>query len=383
MDKLKPRIICEINIDNILSNIEVFRQQISKKTRLCAVIKADAYGHGSVEIAKQIKEKVDYFAVATAEEAIELRNNNIKTPILLLGYYPKNQIVDIINNNIEIALHSKESIDEVLEICQKHNLIAKTHIKLDTGMSRIGFTKENYIKDLESLIGNKYVDIIGVFSHFARADEVKSDFTDNQFDCFKEMVNNLEKAGFSFRVKHISNTSATLNDKYNLDMVRVGLGMYGYLSIDNIKNLPAKSLKPAMSIYSTIYQIKRIPKGTPVGYGSKYISEKDEWIATVPAGYADGISRNISNKDYKVTLENGEVATVVGNICMDQMMIRLDKKVPLFSKVYIFNTESKYNASYLADMSDTIVYEVLCSIQKRVPKCYIKGGNIISKIEYM
>lgn len=386
MESILPRAVCKINLDNLIHNIEVCKKNIDNNVKFCAIVKADAYGHGGVEVSKNAEDLVDYFAVATPEEALELRNNGIKKPVLTLGYAPKFQIKELIEKDIDILIHDRLSIENVEEVAKKENLKAKVQIKLDTGMSRIGFTKYDYMDELPRIKDNPYFDIRGIFSHFAKGDDEKNSFNDVQYNLYREMVEKLEKIGFNFPIKHLANSPGSLNSRNFFDMVRIGVTIYGYAPFDMCENSRKKveDIKPVMSLISPVYHIKKVPKGTPIGYGGTYVTEKDEWIATLPIGYSDGIMCSLDGKKYEIEFENGEIGHVVGNICMDQMMVRVDREIPLMTKAYIFTDEKeKRNAEYMAKKANTKVYDIITNIARRVPRWYEKGGKIIKKVSYI
>lgn len=385
MEKILPRAVSFINLDNIINNVNVYKSNFKKGVKFCAIVKSDAYGHGSVEVSKSIENITDYFAVATPEEALELRENRIKKPILILGYVPKYQIRKLCEKDIDIPIHDNKSMEDILDVATNQKIKPKVQIKLDTGMSRIGFTKYNYIEELKKIKNQSNLEIRGIFTHFSKADEENQDFTKAQFKLFNEMIENLENMGFEFPIKHISNSSAGLKKEYNLDMVRVGIGLYGYTPFairESEKDITSK-LKPCMSLITPTYQVKKVPKGTMVGYGGSYKTQKDEWIVTLPIGYADGIHRSVSNKGLKIEFETGDVGVEVGKVCMDQMMVRVENEIKPMTKAYIFSDNKKYTAQYFADLSGTIVYDILSNIRRRVPRWYIKNGEIIKKVSYI
>ena len=362
------RAVARISLSNIVHNINEFKKIKSEITKVCAVVKADAYGHGSVEVSKFIEKHIDYFAVSTGDEALELRSFQITKPILILGYVFDNEIENLIRNDVEFAIYNLDIANTINKIAEINGLIAKVHIKLDTGMSRIGFLSQNdYIDEIKKVNCLSNVSIVGCFSHFSNAEETKNEVNDIQFDLFQDMCKKIENENINLGIKHISNSAASEKNNYNLDMIRIGIGMYGYSYNDEIN--PNIKLKPAMKLESLVSNVKLLKKGCKVSYGGKYILEKDEWIATVPIGYADGINRSLSCKNFEVVLENGVRGICVGNICMDQMMIKLPKKVDIGTKVYIFgyNDDSGYN---MAKLADTIIYEIVCGINKRVKREY-------------
>lgn len=362
------RAVARISLSNILHNINEFKKCKSKKLNICAVVKADAYGHGSVEVSKFIEQYVDYFAVSTGDEAIELRNSQIKKPILILGYVFDNEVENLIRSDVEFTVYNIKIASTINKIAKKNNLMAKVHIKLDTGMSRIGFlSQDNYVEEIKTVNNLSNIRIVGCFSHFSNAEETKNVINEVQYELFQMMCKKIESENIDLGIKHISNSAASEKNNYDLDMVRLGIGMYGY-SYNDMKD-EKLDLKPAMKLESLISNIKLLKKGCKVSYSGKYTLEEDEWIATIPIGYADGISRSLSCKNFEVVLDNGIKGISVGNICMDQMMIKLPQEVAIGTKVNIFgyDNDSGYN---IAKLADTIIYEIVCGINKRVKREY-------------
>lgn len=362
------RAIARIYLNNISQNIDEFKKNKNTNVKVCAVVKADAYGHGSTYVSKYIQDKVDYFAVSTGDEALELREALITKPILILGYVFDEEIKKLIENNIEFTVYNIDIAKNINNIASKMQCIARVHIKLDTGMSRIGFLQDDdYINQIKQINSMKNIKICGCFSHFAVADETKNHFTDLQFDTFNKMCIDIENVGINLGIKHIANSSASEKNDYDLDMIRLGIGMYGY-SLNDVSN-ENLNLKPAMRLESLVSNIKNLKKGNTVSYSRNYTLNDDEWIATVPIGYADGISRSLSNKDFKVVFEDGTVGKIVGNICMDQLMIKVEKKIDIGNKVYFFGYDST-SGYEISKFANTIIDEIVCDVHKRVKREY-------------
>lgn len=362
------RAVARISLSNILHNINEFKKLKSEKLKICAVVKADAYGHGSIEVSKFIEPHVDYFAVSTGDEAVELRDSQITKPILILGYVFDNEIENLIRSNVEFTVYNFQIASTINDIAKKNNITAKVHIKLDTGMSRIGFLlQDNYVDEIKKVSNLSNISIVGCFSHFSNAEETRNEINEIQYELFKMMCREIESQNVYLGIKHISNSAASEKKEYDLDMIRLGIGMYGY-SYNDIKN-EELDLKPAMKLESLVSNVKLLKKGCKVSYNGKYTLKNDEWIATIPIGYADGISRSLSCKNFELVLDNGVKGISVGNICMDQMMIKLPERVDIGTKVYIFgyDIDSGYN---IAKLADTIIYEIVCGINKRVKRDY-------------
>lgn len=373
------RVFVEINLDNIAKNVKNIKNSLHKNTSLMAVIKADAYGHGFLEIAKAcLYSGATWLAVATAEEGLLIRQNNIFEPLLILGYIPFNKIEDLIKNDIQLTVFSFEMAENISKIAKKIKKIALIHIKIETGMQRIGFFTDN--KSLKEILNINKLDnikIIGVFSHFANSDDKDKTFAKKQFELFINFTKQLEKKGLTF-LKHISNSGAILDLKdFNLDIVRAGILIYGLYPSENVK----KDLKlyKAMSLKSTVSFIKEIDKDTSIGYGRTYFTNKKTKIATIPVGYADGYARAFSNKGYVII--NNQLAKIVGNICMDQFMVDVShiKNVKAGDSVILMGDSEDFSISAedLAKLQNTINYEIICTIGKRVPRAFIKNNKII------
>ena len=373
----------EINLDNINFNLNNIKKLLKEDTKICTVLKANAYGHGSVEIAKFLENKnVDYFAVARLEEAIELRENNIKMPILCLGFVPEESLEYAIKNNITLTIYSLETAKKLNDISEKIGVNAKIHIKIDTGMSRIGFeVNEESIDQIIKIANLKNLYIEGIYTHFAKSDEIDKDFTYKQVNRFKFIIDNIEKKGINIPIKHVSNSAAIMDlPNLNFNMVRCGIVLYGcYPSDEVIKD--RLQLKPAMTLKTRVSHIKELKEGTGISYGLRYKTRKQEKIATIPIGYADGFTRMQNNP--KVSINN-EVFNVVGRICMDQCMVRIDKDIDIKigDEVIIFG-ESNISADDIAKDLGTINYEILCMVSRRVDRIYKERNVILQADSYL
>src|SRR5699024_8058305 len=373
----------EINLDNINFNLNNIKKLLKEDTKICTVLKANAYGHGSVEIAKFLENKnVDYFAVARLEEAIELRENNIKMPILCLGFVPEESLEYAIKNNITLTIYSLETAKKLNDISEKIGVNANIHIKIDTGMSRIGFeVNEESIDQIIKIANLKNLYIEGIYTHFAKSDEIDKDFTYKQVNRFKFIIDNIEKKGINITIKHVSNSAAIMDlPNLNFNMVRCGIVLYGcYPSDEVIKD--RLQLKPAMTLKTRVSHIKELKEGTGISYGLRYKTRKQEKIATIPIGYADGFTRMQNNP--KVSINN-EVFNVVGRICMDQCMVRIDKDIDIKigDEVIIFG-ESNISADDIAKDLGTINYEILCMVSRRVDRIYKERNVILQADSYL
>ena len=352
-----------VDLDKLKYNVELAHNEF--KRPLMAVIKADAYGHGYKEVASFLKD-IDYiemFAVATLPEAIELRELGIDKGILILGAIPtsKKDIDLAIKYDISLTMVSIDYL-KLLDCLVEPGQTLKIHIKLDTGMHRIGLMTQEELTTLLELINPDKFDVEGIFTHFATADGDNEAF-EKQRTLFYQMVGNCK-----YRYIHCCNSAAMTyhgDDKSN--MGRLGITMYGCAPDGNEQH----QFKQVMSLYTKVAMIKKIKAGDKVGYGLTYEAQEDEYIATLPIGYADGLIRK--NKGRNVYI-NGKYCQIVGNVCMDQMMVRVDKDVKIGDQVEIFGEHISLES--MAKDLDTISYEVLCLISKRVPRVYIQNGQV-------
>ncbi|MGL4913948.1 MAG: alanine racemase [Romboutsia sp.] len=379
MDFFRPTWV-EINIENLIYNIRQIKIFLGNKVKIAIVLKANAYGHGAVEIAKNLEhEEVDYICVASLQEALELRKNSMKVPILIMGYVPIKYIQKAIENNITITIFDKDYAKEIYEICKKYNLTCKVHIKIDTGFNRLGFKligdyeNDKYIIDqLKEIINNKKFLVEGIFSHLSLTDD-KSD--KNQYDIFLNTLKYIDNHN-DLLIKHICDSIGMCKYKeLHMDMVRVGSCIYGY----NSRSEELK-LKEVMTFKSKIIQIKEIKKGEGVSYDSTFKADKDMKIGIVACGYADGIPRSLSNKGYVVV--NSKKANIIGKMCMDQSIIDLSN---LDERDYkcdvIFYGENGPSLSMISKIADTNKNEILGRVSKRVIKVYIDNKGIIKVLD--
>lgn len=370
------RIFAEIKLENALKNMEAFKNNINKDTRIIAVIKADGYGHGSVKLAHTI-ENLDYlygFAVATAEEALELRNNNIKKPILILGYTFNDDYEELIKNNVTLCVFTKTMLKEINEAASKCNLMATVHIKVDTGMSRIGVKpNDEGLEIVKYAVELDNINVEGMFTHFSKADEIDKSFTKKQIERYLSFNKLLEENGISIKYKHISNSAGIIEVKdANLDIVRAGITLYGLWPSNEVSK-DIIDLHPLMTLKSSVVYVKTIDKDTMVSYGGTYCAKDNAKIATIPCGYADGIPRGLSNKGQ--VLIHGKRCNIVGRVCMDQFMVDVSHidDIDILDEVVIIGTQGNetITAEEVGDISGRFNYELVCEISKRVPRIYI------------
>ena len=374
----------EINLDAIKYNFDQVKSKTNSK--IMAIIKADAYGHGVKEVAELLQKEGAYaFGVATSEEALELRSLGFTLPILILGVIFEEEYHKIIENNISFAIADIESARIASDVAKTLGKKALVHIKLDTGMGRIGFRfGEESTKEIVEISKMENVEIQGIFSHMAKADEEDKTYANMQFKAFTDMCGALEERGVVLPLKHIANSAsiATLPHTH-MDMVRSGIITYGLNPSEDV-NEKHISLKPAMTLKSRISHVKIMEKDGAISYGGHYIAKKGQKIATVAIGYADGLSRVLSGKT-KV-LVNGFLAPVVGNICMDQCMIDATaiEDIKIGDEVIIFGSDGNNTISVdsVALLGGTINYEIVCSVTRRVPRVYIQNNKLLARKDY-
>ncbi len=385
IDKIRP-VWSEINLDNLIHNLNEMKKLTDDKTEIMAVVKADSYGHGSIEVSKAlISEGVKRLAVATLSEAIELRNVGIDVEILILGYTPRSQFKYILEYDITQTIYDYDAACELSKVAEDMNKTAKIHIKIDTGMSRLGFRSEaNTVQEILKIneLSNIYIE--GIFSHFASADETDKSFANTQYSEFISLINELDKVNLNIDIKHISNSAAIIDlPKYQMNLVRVGISLYGLYPSKEV-SVDAIDLKPVMTLKTKISNMKNVPKGTGISYGQVFTTSEESVIATIPIGYADGFSRLLNGKSL-VTVD-GKKVDVVGKICMDQCMLNVTnvKNLYIDKEVTVFGEGENVNsAEELASNLGTISYEIVCMISRRVPRVYKKDGEIIKVVDYL
>lgn len=320
--KTYQRIYAKIDLDAVVFNFKSIEQKLSADTKIMAVVKADGYGHGALEIAKTLEafDKLFGFAVATAKEADELRESGIDKPILILGYTFEDDYEELIRNQVRLTVYSYEMAGQIAEAAKTAGVTARIHIKIDTGMSRIGYqATEESADEIAKISTLKGIDIEGIFTHFARADEADKTFTLKQLRQFHSMIGMLEERQIKIPIKHCSNSAGIAElPQANMDCVRAGIILYGLWPSDEVKK-DSIALKPVMELKSRIIHIKTLEAGRSISYGGTYCLKEPRKVATVPVGYADGYPRSLSNKGY--VLIRGQKAPILGRICMDQFMV--------------------------------------------------------------
>ena len=383
MESTLVRTWAEINLDALEYNYRKLRELIGEKVKFLGVVKADAYGHGAVMVARTLEDLgADYLAVSSIDEAMELRLNGIKMPILILGHTPKEQVGRLIKYDITQAVSCEAKAIEYSEECQKLGETLKIHIKVDTGMSRLGYIcAGDYfsigIGGMANACNLPGLNAEGIFTHFAMADMEGSEadaYTEKQFTLFRDVVLAVEKeVGRSFKIRHCANSGATARfPKTYLDMVRPGLLLYGYGEYSKMLGL-----RPVMALKTTVSTVKIYPKGTAISYGGIYVTDRQTRMGVIPYGYADGFLRSLSSRCSLWTEEG--LAPQRGKICMDMAMIDLTGKdsIDVGSEIEIFGEHNDIDE--LSEIAGTIPYELTCAVSKRVPRMYMKAGEVVEK----
>lgn len=377
------RVYAAVDLDAVLYNLEQIKQNIAPNTKIMGIIKADGYGHGAVRIGMEL-EQLDYifgYGVATAEEAFLLNQSGLRKPILILGYSFPGCYDELIEKEIRQTVFRYDMLEELDSRAAVLGRKAKVHIKVDTGMSRIGiFPDDSGLSFVKKALSYKNIEVEGVFTHFARADEKDKESVNKQLGEINRFMFRIEnELGYNIPVKHCSNSAGIIELKEaNMDVVRAGIVLYGLWPSSEVKR-DIVSLKPVLSLKSHIVYIKQVEKGMPVSYGGTYISDRKMRIATVPVGYGDGYPRSLSNKGY--VLIRGKRAPILGRVCMDQFMVCVDDipeaeegdEVILIGK----DGDAQITLEELGELSGRFNYEFACNLGPRIPRVYIKNGEVM------
>ncbi|MDQ0418430.1 alanine racemase [Croceifilum oryzae] len=373
----------EVNLDAIHHNIQEYRRWIGDQVNLLVTVKANAYGHGMVPIAKAAMEAgVDRLGVAFVDEGIQLRQAGITIPILVLGYTPPHAIEAAIQHDLTITVYSSYLLEQVQEEAKKQNKKATIHIKIDTGMGRLGIQTSEVIPFLHQAMRYSSIYVEGLYTHFSTADEEERSYFNKQIEGFELVREDVKQAGFEIPIYHSSNSAATMVEKnQHHQMVRVGVGLYGMYPSDELSHSDLK-LIPALRLVTKVAHLKKVSADKGISYGKTYTTQGDEWLATLPIGYADGYSRSLSNKGF--VLLNGVRVPVVGTVCMDQLVVRVDEAMPVHvgdeAVVYGSQGTEEICVDEVAKWLGTINYEVTCMLQKRIPRIYTYQGKVIEVV---
>ncbi|WP_440526628.1 alanine racemase [Simiaoa sp.] len=382
------RVWAEVDLDAIWENMVHMKENIAENTKILAVIKTDGYGHGGVPIAKML-EQLDFmfgYAAATYEEAHVLREAGVKKPILILGYTFPYCYEELIREEIRPAVYRRDTVEELAAAAAKVGKKAKVHIKVDTGMGRIGITPdEEGLEFVRFLIEHPELEVEGIFTHFAKSDEADKTSANHQLELFQNFIDKIQtELGITIPVKHCSNSAAILEmPQANMDMVRAGITTYGLYPSEEVSK-DIVPLRAAMSLYSHIVYCKTIHAGQSVSYGGLFTAQKDTRVATIPVGYGDGYPRSLSGRGY--VLIHGKKAPILGRVCMDQFMVDISEIPEAMDgdKVTLLGMDGteRITAEELGELSGRFNYEFVCDLGKRIPRVYIQHGEITEVRDY-
>lgn len=380
-----------VNLDNVAHNVREIRKKLRPGCMIMGVVKADAYGHGDKYIADElIKLGVNWFAVSNINEAMSLRNQGIFHPILVLGTTPPVRAKQLCEYNITQTVYSMGYARQLQEEAEKQDVTVQCHIKVDSGMGRIGFDASNLeeaVQQIKTACCFPNLQCDGIFTHFSSADEYNDpaiDYTHQQFERFKMVNDRLEQEGIRFSLHHCCNSGGIVNyPEYHWDMVRAGILLYGLIPDSGCKG--KIDLKPVMELKAVISMVKNVKAGSKISYGRTFTAPRDMRLATLPIGYADGYHRSLSNRGKM--LINGKYAKIVGRVCMDQLLLDVTEipEAEENMEVTIVGEDGgkRITMEEIARLSDTVHYEIMCIIGKRVPRVYTRLGENIGVVDYI
>ena len=390
--KTLKRTWAEVSLDNLEHNYRAIKNHIPEGCRFLGVMKADAYGHGAVPLSHALCELgAEYLAVSNLEEAIQLRRGGVRAPMLILGYTPASFADTMVFMDITQEVHSLEYAKELDTALAGTNYILNVHLKLDTGMTRIGFFAYGHERTLPELLevcGLPHLHVEGVFTHFCVADSKAPEdevFTRTQYARFTAMLDALAAHGIRPELRHCASSGATiLYPELALDMVRPGIATYGHAPSEDAEGI--LNLRPLMTVRTTVAQLREIPAGTSISYGRTYTAERDMRVAVLPIGYADGLLRGLSGKvSFRI---RGRMARSVGRICMDMCMVDVSEipgvRVGDEAALFGYDTDGTLlPCERIAQQAGTISYEILCGISKRIPRIYMQDGREQEILQYI
>ena len=380
------RVYATVNLDAVASNMRSMRDNLPASTLIMGSVKADGYGHGSVPVAKTIEPYVFGYAVATIDEGIILRRHGINKTILILGVTHESRYEDLLRYDIRTAMFQYEKAKKLSDLALKQGKKAVVHLALDTGMSRIGMKADReHAKEAAAIAALEGIEVEGLFTHFARADETDKSAYEEQYRRYKEFLGYLKELGVKIPIRHCSNSAGIVEslESNHMDMVRAGIAIYGMYPSDEVDHNSVK-LTPAMEIKSCIPYIKEIEAGTAVSYGGTFVADHTMKVATIPVGYGDGYVRSLSGKGD--VLIHGKRAAILGRICMDQFMVDVTDipDVQEDDEVTLLGSDGAecITMEELAEKSGGFHYEMICDIGKRIPRVYLKDGKVVGTKDY-
>lgn len=368
-----------INLDAVGHNIRQIKQLVGKNVEIFAVVKANAYGHGALQVSRAALENgASRLAVNRVIEGVELRKGQISAPVLIMGYSPAYEAKMIVENNLTASVQNIETVKALSYHASQLNKTARIHLKIDTGMGRYGLMPDEVVKFLVSISKLPALEIEGIFTHFSSASEQDKTYSRRQFTIFLDVIEKARKAGFEFNIHHAANSASTLDmPEVHLDAVRPGIAIYGLNPYDDKK--PPIPLSPALKLISHVARIKLLPSGSSISYGRTYTTYRKTSVALIPIGYGDGYHRILSNKG-KVLIR-GKSASILGRVCMDQFVVDISdiEGVSQDDEVVLIGEQSGKNisAEELAVLADTINYEITTGILPRIPRVYLSEGKLV------
>ena len=365
----------EISPANLQYNCETVKKIVGDSVKVCAVVKANGYGHGVIEVSKAcLAAGADFLAVAMISEAMELREAGFTCPILILGWTPEEGYEQAIANEVRLALFNVEEAEKLNAKAKAMGKKALVHLKLDTGMSRIGFqADETGLRTAEAILNMEFITVEGIFSHFSKADEADKTFARRQLATFKQFNEQLQqRTGVRIPIQHMAASAGIIDlPEGHLDMVRPGIMLYGFQPSDEMQHIA--DIKPALCWKARVGRVQKLPAGRLSGYNGTFELQKETMVATVPVGYADGYNRLLSNRGYVIC--RGKKLPIIGKVCMDQFMIDVSQlpDLKVGDEVILLGEDQgvSITVTEMANMLKTIEHEVVCGIAPRVPKFYI------------
>lgn len=383
------RTYANIDLDAITHNVVAVKNHVTSDVKVMAVIKADGYGHGAIPIGKQLELlNIDYIGVAIYQEGVQLRKAGITRPILVLGNTPKQAFAELFNYELTQTVYSITMANELEAYANSVGKNIKIHVKVDSGMGRIGLRLIhepliNVIKDYEYINACEHLQIEGLYTHLSKADESDKTYSNEQIEVFQQLVDHLDKLKLRPEIVHASNSAGIIDLKNaRFNMVRLGISLYGLYPSEEVDHNVV--LKPVLSWVTRIVNLKEVGINERISYGGTFITNRVTRVATLPIGYADGYSRSLSNKGQVVI--NGQIAPIIGRVCMDQIMVDVTdiENVNENDEVILIggNNKAKVSVDDIADIMETINYEVVCLISKRVPRVYMKENEVVETIDY-
>lgn len=388
MDKYQSYI--EIDLNRLENNFKEIKK-ISGASKVGAVLKANGYGLGAVTLSKELEKLgIDYICVSSLNEAMELRAEYIYKPILVLGYVKEDMFDILVQNRIDATIYNFDQCYKLNEAAKKLNTVVDIHVKIDTGMGRLGFLidDENMDSTIENIIkiyNLSNVHLKGIFTHLSDADGYEKGFTKGQYEKFNNVIDILKENNVEIPVKHIANDAGSIVFDYNMDMIRMGIGLYGYYSAPIVKRASNINIEEIASFFTTVSNVKYLDKDETIGYNRTFITEKKTKVATIAIGYADGYPYSLSNKGY--VLIKGKKAKILGKVCMDQTMVDISdiEDVKIGDAVLLYgHDKDNYLPIYdVADKANTIIYDLICRLSMRVPRIYIRDGEVVKVVNYL